>query len=101
MTSANELLPVISWQPARTNDRLKAILGRMSGPPAAVVARVAEIIERVRVEGDSALIALTRELDGVELTPATLRVSRARLEELAAGVAPEVRDALRVAHDGI
>ncbi len=40
-----------------------------------VVARVAEIVARVRAEGDEAVAALTRELDTHGAAPPTLRVS--------------------------
>src|SRR5690606_15159968 len=74
---------------------------RAQGPSSDVVARTAAIIERVRREGDAALVALTRELDQVDVTPDRLRVSRARLEELAAGVDPSVREALELAAENI
>lgn len=91
------MIPVVPWRPGAACPRLDAILSRAQGPSREVLARTAEIIERVRQGGDAALVALTRELDEVELAPADLRVSRARLEALAAGVAPDVRQALELA----
>ena len=44
-------------------------------------ARVAEIVEDVRKRGDEALIAYTRQFDGLLLTKETMRVSREELEE--------------------
>ena len=41
-----------------------------------VDAAVAEIVERVRREGDAALIDYTRRFDGLELTPEKLRVTK-------------------------
>jgi histidinol dehydrogenase len=58
---------------------------------------VAQIIEQVASRGDAALIDYTRRFDRVELTPATLRLSR---DEIAAGAdaaSAETVDALRLA----
>ncbi|MCO5171342.1 MAG: histidinol dehydrogenase [Planctomycetes bacterium] len=91
------MIPVVPWRPGAACPRLDAVLSRAEGPPPEVVARVAAIIDRVRREGDRALVALTRELDGVDLAPGELRVPLTRLEALSAGVAPEVRAALELA----
>ncbi|MDX1484007.1 MAG: histidinol dehydrogenase [Alphaproteobacteria bacterium] len=45
---------------------------------------VADILDAVRVDGDQAVIALTRRLDGVELTPETLAIGA---DEMAAAEA--------------
>ncbi len=95
------MIPIVRWAPAGASPRLEAILSRAQGPSSEVVARTAAIIERVRREGDAALVALTRELDQVDVTPADLRVSRARLEALAAAVDPAVREALELAAQNI
>lgn len=91
------MIPVVPWRPGAPCPRLDAALARADGPAPEVVARVAAIVERVRREGDAALVALTRELDGVDLAPGDLRVAPARLEALAAGVDPAVRAALELA----
>lgn len=57
-----------------------------------VRARTAEIVARVRRDGDRALVALARELDGASLE--TLEVPRARWEAALATLAPELRRAL-------
>ena len=54
--------------------------------------RVTAILERVRRDGDAALRALARELDGVTLD--ALEVPRARRREALAGLDPELRRAL-------
>jgi histidinol dehydrogenase len=62
-----------------------------------VDAAVAEIIKQVASRGDAALIDYTRRFDRIELTPATLRLSR---DEIAAGAdaaSAETVDALRLA----
>ncbi|XHR27195.1 MAG: histidinol dehydrogenase [Chthoniobacteraceae bacterium] len=59
-------------------------LDRHAEPSAEVHSTVAEIVARIRKEGDPALFELTRKFGGPELTGATVRVSA---EELAAAVA--------------
>lgn len=67
----------------------------------AVAARVAAIIDRVAEEGDAALIALARELDGVELTRPELRVDPAELKAAADALPVELRNALLKARDNV
>lgn len=70
---------------------------RPRGAPERVEAVVAEVIERVRVEGLAAVLEFTRRFDDVSLAELDLRVS---LGEIEAGVAecPEpVREALSLA----
>lgn len=55
---------------------------------------VAKIIERVRREGDRALIGYAREFDGVTLTPAAIRVPRAQIEASRRQVDPAIRAAI-------
>ncbi len=62
---------------------------------------VAEILQRVRREGDGALFELTARFDGVDLRDVGLRVDRAELEELAGTVPAETVEALRRAADNI
>ena len=56
---------------------------------------VADILAQVRVEGDAALIGLTRELDGVEITD--LLVSPREFMEAEASLNPAERSAIRKA----
>ncbi|WMT87755.1 histidinol dehydrogenase [Pelagibacterium sp. 26DY04] len=59
---------------------------------------VAAIISDVRQRGDAALIELTRKFDALELTPETMRFSQAEIDAAYQAVAPEIRDALVLAH---
>ncbi len=61
------------------------------------LAEVRTIIERVRSEGDAALIDLTRRLDGVDLARVGLKVNEDELERSQGKVGSEFVDALRVA----
>ena len=60
---------------------------------------VSSIIERVRRQGDRALVELTRELDGIEV--ARLAVPSADIHEALARIPEELRQALLVAHRNI
>src|SRR5690606_23547934 len=59
---------------------------------------VAAIIADVRKRGDAALIELTRKFDVLELTLETMRFSQAEIDAAYQAVAPEIRDALVLAH---
>lgn len=61
----------------------------------------ARIIERVRREGDQALVDLTRELDGVSLTTETIRVSNDQLESFASAIEPKLLASLEQGADNI
>jgi len=58
----------------------QALLAAKRETDADVSAAAQAIIDEVRAKGDSALIALTKRFDRLELTPATLRVAPSRLE---------------------
>ncbi|MDW3183195.1 histidinol dehydrogenase [Roseobacter sp.] len=62
---------------------------------------VAEIIARVRAEGDAAVIALTEKFDRLALTAETLRISEDEVTQAAAGVPEDQRVALTLAADRI
>lgn len=74
-----------------------AFLARPRGSPEAADAVVAEVIEKVRADGVSAILAYTRRFDGVELSEANLRVSPEQIEAGAAECPQDVRQALAVA----
>lgn len=63
--------------------------------------KVREIIRRVRAEGDAALSAYTRELDGVAVPPAGLRLTPAEIGAGAASASAELRQAVERAAGNI
>ena len=95
------MLPIVPWSPGTTCDRLDAIQSRLGGPSPRTLEEASRIIDRVRREGDQALVELTRELDGVELTTETIRVSRAQLETLASTIDPKLLASLEQGADNI
>jgi histidinol dehydrogenase len=70
----------------------RALLDRSTSADPVIRTRTAALVERVIREGDDALFALGRELDGVQLR--ALEVPRARWEEAASRLAPELRRAM-------
>jgi histidinol dehydrogenase len=81
--------------------KLQRILARSNGLDREVLARAEAIINEIQRRGDAALLEFTERFDGVTLTPATLRVPREAIEELAAQVDDELRAAMREAISNI
>ncbi|MFQ6540015.1 MULTISPECIES: histidinol dehydrogenase [Aphanothece] len=80
--------------------RLEAIAQRTSGEQIIqAAARVDAILERVRREGDAALIALTEEFDGVR--PEPLRIPQQELAAAWEQCPAHLRRALELAHERI
>ena len=85
---------------AAAGDRLAAIAARTEGGAMREQQeRVAAILERVRLEGDRALLELTERFDGVRPDP--LRIAPERLEEAWIGTAPALQEALQLAYQRI
>lgn len=82
-----------------TADRRDLLRRLPDEPEGGVRDTVASILERVRVQGDAALLDLALELDGVEL--ASLEVPKERWEAALDVLAPPVVAALRRARDNI
>ncbi|WP_338550238.1 histidinol dehydrogenase [Roseovarius phycicola] len=78
-------------------DAFRALLSAKREDSPDVDAVVAEIIADVRERGDAALIELTARFDRLELTPETLRFSRAEIDELVAQVPDNESKALELA----
>lgn len=64
-----------------TRDILGDLLKRSPNNYGEYEAVVADILARVKAEGDEALFAYTREFDGVEVTAETIRVTEEEIEE--------------------
>src|SRR5712671_3960040 len=84
-------LRIINASDKRVIDRLLARGGRGDR---ALDRRVRTIVDRVRSEGDRALLRFARAFDGVE---APLEVTAEEMRERASRVAPDVRRAIRQA----
>ncbi len=86
-----------SHERERAAARLARIKSRSVALDAELMTTVAAIIEDVRRRGDAALVEYAARFDGVQLTPAGLRVDEQTLRATAAQVDDDVLAALRVA----
>lgn len=80
---------------------LQRIVARGEEPPAGVEETVAEIIARVRAEGDRALFDYTARFDKLELSAASVEVSAEEMDRALAGISAESRACLQLAADRI
>ncbi len=62
---------------------------------------VSDILEKVRANGDAALIELTEKFDHLSLSPQTLRFDEAEIETIAANTPDDIFMALKFAHGRI
>lgn len=74
---------------------MAAELRAEAGDPAGIAADVAEVIERVRREGDAALLELSERFDGAR--PEPLWIERSELDAAAEALEDPLRDALETA----
>jgi histidinol dehydrogenase len=86
---------VATWNTLTAELQRKLLARPALAKDASVAPGVAEIIERVRREGDAALLDLTAKLDGVRLR--SLEVGDTEIEESGARLKPEQRDAIEAA----
>jgi histidinol dehydrogenase len=82
-------------------DRFKALLAVKRETASDVNDAVAAIIAKVRAEGNSALIELTRRFDGLDLEVAGIRVAAAEIEAARAKIDAKTLAALELAHERI
>lgn len=82
----------------RERENLARFFQKGERPDPSTDEAVRRIIEKVRRGGDRAVAALTRQLDGVALTPGKFHISPKRLRKAWDGISPELRRALEIAH---
>jgi histidinol dehydrogenase len=86
---------VAIWESSTAEQRRKLLARPALAKDANVAAGVAEIIERVRREGDAALLDLTAKLDGVRLD--TLEVGTAEIDGSGGRLSAAQREAIEAA----
>jgi histidinol dehydrogenase len=91
------LVRLLSTQDTNFARQFAVIRERGSGANATVEVQARRIVDAVRRRGDRAVIDFTRRFDGVQLTPAQLRVSAADIAAAPRAIAPEALRALRLA----
>ena len=87
----------ISTQEIDFKSKFKILLGMKREEAPDVDATVAQIIADVRANGDAAIIALTKQFDGMTLTPETIAFSPDEIAREVAKVSNQDRTALELA----
>lgn len=82
-------------------ERFAALLAAKREVSEDVDQAVRDIIDKVRSDGDEALIEFSRKFDRVDLGETGLRVTRAQIDAAAAEIDPETQSALETAHERI
>jgi histidinol dehydrogenase len=91
----------LSDQDSDFEARFSALLAMKRETAADVEAAVRAILAEVAARGDAAIVELTQKFDRLTLTPATLRVGQAEIDEAEKSLGSEERDALLYARDRI
>ncbi|MEC7805752.1 MAG: histidinol dehydrogenase [Pseudomonadota bacterium] len=82
-------------------DAFKILLGARATSLSDATRVSADIIKKVRKNGDKALIKLTKKFDGLDLTTKDLIVDLNEIEEATSKISPDEYDSLRFAADRI
>ena len=80
-----------------TKDILENLLKRSPNNYGKFESTVAQILDKVKIEGDSALFAYTKEFDKADVTKETIRVTDAEIEEAYAQIDPALLGVIRKA----
>lgn len=88
---------IVSLTKETTKDILEDLLKRSPNNYGNYEAAVAEILNRVRLEGDRALFDYTREFDKSEITKETIRVTEEEIQEAYDAVDPALVDVIKKA----
>ena len=92
----------LDTQQANFEAKLSDLLGWESVSDQRVQKTVADIIERVRLQGDTALLQLTNQLDRTPFkTASELEIPQHKLEQALAQITDEEREALQIAAERI
>lgn len=84
-----------------TKDILENLLKRSPNNYGKFESTVAQILDKVKNEGDAALFAYTKEFDKADVTKETIRVTDAEIEEAYAQIDPALLGVIRKAHVNI
>ena len=88
-------MKIVSLTEETRKDILEKLLKRSPNQYGSYEAAVREITDRVKEQGDAALFAYTEKFDGVKLTPETIQVTEAEIEEAYREVDPKLLDVIR------
>ncbi len=87
----------IQYPSKKAETYLKRVINRLEGFPVRIERNVKKIGERVRKEGDSALIEFTHRFDGVLLDVSEIRVTEEEIKSAYSQVSEELISAIRLA----
>ncbi len=91
-------ISVLTTADAEFDDQLNELLADRGAGDQSALAVAADVIEKIRLEGDSALVEYTAKFDRFTVTnPAELRVSSARIEQALQSMDADLRSALEQA----
>ncbi len=91
---------IINWNDL-SDAKKQYYLKRSESDISEVMASVTKIIDKVKKDGDGALIAYTKEFDGIELTSSRLRVSEEEILNAESSLSEKIKSALEYAVDNI
>lgn len=91
------MIPLLKFSDSDFVERFRRIEQRAAEVPAGIEETVSAIISDVRKRGDAAVFELTARFDNLELTAATVEVSRAEMRAATAAIPDQSRAALELA----
>src|SRR6185295_11928904 len=93
----SEMIEIVRYNAGESNAALDRIRSRGLDANTELIANVTAIIERVRSGGDQALVAYTKQFDGVELQQENIRVDPEFIRNAASKAESNVVAAFRLA----
>ncbi|MBI1387075.1 MAG: histidinol dehydrogenase [bacterium] len=94
------MIEIYRWSQTPADQKNK-IMKRSAQDIDAFVPNAQKIIDRVRAEGDSAVIELTKEFDGADLSQVGLRVTQEEIAAAAPRLDPAVKKAIEISYKNI
>lgn len=88
-------MKILDLNPDTTAGLLESLLQRSPNQYGAYEDRVAEVIDKVKKQGDAAVLSYTQQFDHATLTPELLRVSDEEMAEAYEQVDPQLLDVIR------
>lgn len=94
------MITTYRWKDTPEEQKQK-ILKRSAQDIDAFLPQAQAIIDRVKSEGDKALISLTQEFDGADLAPVGIQVTQEEIQAAEKSLDPKVKDAIDISYKNI
>ena len=94
------MLTIYRWNETPQEQKAK-ILARSGQDIDAFLPQAQAIIDRVKKEGDAAILALTKEFDGADLSQTGLQVTQDEIHQATGRLSAEVKEAIEVSYRNI